>query len=58
MNIVKENYNFAKNKLYPICRSIMGNGIKNKFSTSLVFVEDFENPKKIKNSSVDCIISF
>ena len=28
MNIVKENYNFAKNKLYPICRSITGNGIK------------------------------
>ena len=32
------------------------NLIKNKLSTSLVFVDDFENPKKIKNSSIDCII--
>ncbi len=29
---------------------------KNKFSTDLVFIDDFENPKKIKNNSVDCIL--
>ena len=29
---------------------------KNKLSTDLVFYDDFENPKKIKNNSVDCIL--
>jgi len=29
---------------------------KNKFSPNLVFYDDFENPKKIKNNSVDCIL--
>ena len=28
----------------------------NKFSSDLIFYDDFENPKKIKNSSVDCIL--
>jgi SAM-dependent methyltransferase len=29
---------------------------KNRLSTDLVFYDDFENPKKIKNNSVDCIL--
>ena len=29
---------------------------KNKLSPDLVFYDDFENPKKIKNNSVDCIL--
>ena len=29
---------------------------KNKLSPELVFHDDFENPKKIKNNSVDCIL--
>lgn len=29
---------------------------KNKLSPDLVFHDDFENPKKIKNNSVDCIL--
>ena len=28
MTFLKKNYLFAKNKLFPICRSITGNGIK------------------------------
>ena len=29
---------------------------ENKFSSDLIFYDDFENPKKVKNSSVDCIL--
>ena len=29
---------------------------KNRLSPDLVFYDDFENPKKIKNNSVDCIL--
>ena len=29
---------------------------KNKLSTDLVSCDDFENPKSIKNNSVDCIL--
>jgi len=29
---------------------------RNKLSPDLVFYDDFENPKKIKNNSVDCIV--
>ena len=29
---------------------------KNRLSSDLVFHDDFENPKKIKNNSVDCIL--
>ena len=29
---------------------------KNRLSPNLVFHDDFENPKKIKNNSVDCIL--
>ena len=29
---------------------------KNRLSPDLVFYDDFENPKKVKNNSVDCIL--
>ena len=29
---------------------------KNNLSTSLIFTDDFESPKKVKNNSVDCIL--
>ena len=29
---------------------------KSRLSSDLIFVDDFENPKKIKNNSVDCIL--
>jgi len=30
--------------------------LKNRLSPDLVFYDDFENPKKVKNNSVDCIL--
>ena len=29
---------------------------KNNLSTNLIFTDDFESPKKVKNNSVDCIL--
>ena len=32
MKYINQNYNFAKNQLFPICRSITGLGIKKSLS--------------------------
>tara|TARA_Y100000591_G_C21783447_1_gene672413 strand:- start:90 stop:956 length:867 start_codon:yes stop_codon:yes gene_type:complete len=45
-------YDKAKNMVLEAKENLL----KNKLSPNLVFYDDFENPKKIKNNSVDCII--
>lgn len=45
-------YDKAKNMI----RKAHENLKKKKLSTDLIFNDDFENPKKIKNNSVDCIL--
>ena len=49
-NIV--GYDKAKNMVLEAKENLK----KYKFSPDLVFHDDFENPKKIKNNSVDCIL--
>ena len=45
-------YDKAKNMI----QEAQDNLKNNKLSPDLVFYDDFENPKKIKNNSVDCIL--
>ena len=45
-------YDKAKNILIEAQKNLK----KNKLPSNLVFNDDFENPKKIKNNSVDCIL--
>ena len=45
-------YDKAKNMILEAQKNLK----KNKLPSDLVFYDDFENPKKIKNSSVDCIL--
>jgi 2-polyprenyl-3-methyl-5-hydroxy-6-metoxy-1,4-benzoquinol methylase len=45
-------YDKAKNMILEAKQNLK----KNKLSTNLVFYDDFENPKVIKNNSVDCIL--
>jgi len=45
-------YDKAKNMVLEAQKNLK----KNKFSTNLVFYDDFENPKNVKNNSVDCIL--
>ena len=49
-NIV--GYDKAKNMVFEAKQNLR----KHKLSTDLIFDDDFENPKKIKNNSVDCIL--
>ncbi len=49
-NIV--GYDKAKNMILEAKENLK----KNKLPLDLVFYDDFENPKKIKNNSVDCIL--
>ena len=45
-------YDKAKNMILEAQENLK----KNKLSPDLVFYDDFENPKKIKNNSADCIL--
>ena len=45
-------YDKAKNMILKAHENLK----KKKLSTDLIFNDDFENPKKIKNNSVDCIL--
>ena len=45
-------YDKAKNMILEAQKNLK----KNKLPSDLIFYDDFENPKKIKNSSVDCIL--
>jgi SAM-dependent methyltransferase len=45
-------YDKAKNMILEAKENLKNN----KLSTDLVFYDNFENPKKIKNNSVDCIL--
>ena len=45
-------YDKAKNMVIEAKENLKKNG----FSTDLVFIDDFENPKKVKNNSFDCIL--
>ena len=45
-------YDKAKNMLLEAKENLK----KNRLSPDLVFYDDFENPKRIKNNSVDCIL--
>ena len=45
-------YDKAKNMVLEAQKNLK----KNKLPTDLVFYDDFENPKKIKNNSLDCIL--
>ncbi len=45
-------YDKAKNMVLEAQQNLK----KNKLSTDLVFYDDFEKPKKIKNNSMDCIL--
>ena len=45
-------YDKAKNMVLKAKENLKAN----KFSSDLIFYDDFENPKKIKNNSVDCIL--
>ena len=57
INIKKKGYNIvgydkAKNMIIEAKENLK----KNRLSPDLVFYDDFENPKKIKNNSADCIL--
>ena len=55
--IKKRGYNIIGYDRAPgMVKEAKNNLIKNKFSDNLVFKDDFENPKIIKNQSVDCIL--
>ena len=47
-----KGYDKSKNMLIEATENLK----KNKLPINLVFQDDFENPKKIKNNSVDCIL--
>jgi SAM-dependent methyltransferase len=47
-----QGYDKAKNMVLEAKENLK----KNKFSSSLIFHDDFENPKKINNNSIDCIL--
>ena len=47
-----QGYDKAKNMVLEAKENLK----KNKFPSSLIFHDDFENPKKINNNSVDCIL--
>ena len=57
INIKKKGFNIigydkAKNMLLEAKENL----IQNRLSPDLVFYDDFESPKQIKNNSVDCIL--
>ena len=57
IDIKKRGFNiFGYDKAKNMVLEAQKNLKKNKFSTNLVFYDDFENPKNVKNNSVDCIL--
>jgi 2-polyprenyl-3-methyl-5-hydroxy-6-metoxy-1,4-benzoquinol methylase len=47
-----QGYDKAKNMVIESKENLK----KNKLPTNLVFIDDFENPKNVKNNSLDCIL--
>ena len=57
INIKKKGYNIVGyDKAKMMVLEAKENLKKNDLSTSLIFTDDFENPKTVKNNSVDCIL--
>ena len=57
IDIKKRGYNIiGYDKAKNMVSEAKENLKKNRLSTDLVFHDDFENPKKIKNNSADCIL--